>query len=235
MDLTTATPVEIDTELSALYVKQLAAKDRIERMVGDIHRYAGDRGRQVSRNRKVYKLDFIDAEAKAREFATTNDPNARSAQYLLAKLDELRAVVTETEEASEPLEAEHDKRRWSRFFLVTSSNGHIHSSMHCSTCNPRTTYGWYPEFSGQTMAEAIAAWDERGSAEVLCTTCFPDAPSARTEKPVDDSLCPGSGTMDYPRETARRGYASGNYGICRHCDTAITISSLGRMRKHKKA
>ena len=34
---------------------------------------------------------------------------------------------------------------WSRFFLVTSSTGHVHSSTSCSTCRPTTTYGWLPE------------------------------------------------------------------------------------------
>lgn len=229
------TPVEIDTMLAELYGKRSDAEARIERLVGDIHRFAGDKGRQVSRNRKVYALDFRDAEAKAREFAATDSYDAQAAQRVLKSLDEARATIAQAEEDAEPLDAEYASRPWSRFFLVTSSNGHIHSSMHCSTCNSRTTYGWYPEFSGQTMAEAIAAWDARGSAEVLCTTCFPDAPSARTQKPVDDDLCPGSGTWDYPAETARKGYAAGNYGICRHCSQPITISSTGKMRKHKKA
>lgn len=60
---------------------------------------------------------------------------------------------------------------WSRFFLVTSSNGHVHSSMHCSTCRPTTTYGWLPELSGSTEAEAVA---DLGSN--LCSVCFPTAP-----------------------------------------------------------
>jgi hypothetical protein len=235
MDRKTATPVEIDTKLAELYGKQLAAEDRIQRLAGDIHRYAGDPGRQVSRNHRVYELDFVDAEIKARQFAATDSYEARAAQRILDTLDKMREAVLEAKRAAEPLEAEHDLRGWSRFFLVTSSDGHIHSSMHCSTCNPRTQYGWMPEVSGMTMAEAIAYWDKRGSSEILCTVCFPDAPVARTQKPVEEGLCPGSGTMDYPRETARRGYASGNYGVCSHCEQAIAISSLGRMRKHKAA
>lgn len=60
---------------------------------------------------------------------------------------------------------------WSRFFVVTSSTGHIHSSMHCSTCRPTTTYGWLPELSGKSEAEAVEA---HGPA--LCSICFPSAP-----------------------------------------------------------
>jgi len=60
---------------------------------------------------------------------------------------------------------------WSRFFLVTSSSGHIHSSMHCTTCRPTTTYGWLPELSGETEAEAVKAHGPS-----LCSVCFPGAP-----------------------------------------------------------
>lgn len=60
---------------------------------------------------------------------------------------------------------------WSRFFLVTSSKGHIHSSMSCSTCRPTTSYGWLPELSGRTEADCVA---EFGAA--LCTVCYPSAP-----------------------------------------------------------
>jgi hypothetical protein len=60
---------------------------------------------------------------------------------------------------------------WSRFFLVTSSAGHVHSSMHCSTCRPTTRYGWLPALSGQDEPTAVA---ELGP--TLCTVCFPSAP-----------------------------------------------------------
>jgi hypothetical protein len=60
---------------------------------------------------------------------------------------------------------------WSRFFVVTSSTGHIHSNMRCSTCRWTTTFGWLPNLSGLTEADAVA---ECGPA--LCSVCFPSAP-----------------------------------------------------------
>lgn len=60
---------------------------------------------------------------------------------------------------------------WSRFFLVTSSTGHVHSSMGCSTCNPMTTFAPVVRLSGSTDAEALEL-----VGETLCTVCFPDAP-----------------------------------------------------------
>jgi hypothetical protein len=72
-------------------------------------------------------------------------------------------------------DAEAQYTGWSRFFLVTSSTGHIHSSMHCDTCYDSTTYGWLPELSGLLEAHAVMA-----HGEVLCTRCFPNAPTGDT-------------------------------------------------------
>jgi hypothetical protein len=66
---------------------------------------------------------------------------------------------------------------WDRFFLVPG--GHIHSSMHCSTCNRMTngwnsvatTFVWLTDLSGLDIEAAI---NEYGS--ILCTVCYPDAP-----------------------------------------------------------
>jgi hypothetical protein len=60
---------------------------------------------------------------------------------------------------------------WSRFFLVTNTNGHIHRSMSCSTCFYSTQFSWLTELSGLTEAEAVAEYGE-----ILCTVCFPSAP-----------------------------------------------------------
>lgn len=64
---------------------------------------------------------------------------------------------------------------WSRYFLVTSSSGHVHSSLACSTCYWDTRYAALPELSGLTDADAVAAYGE-----ILCSVCFPDAPVAWT-------------------------------------------------------
>jgi hypothetical protein len=60
---------------------------------------------------------------------------------------------------------------WSRFFLVTNVNGHIHSGTNCSTCRWDTSFAWLPELSGLTEADAV---EEYG--EILCSICFPSAP-----------------------------------------------------------
>ncbi len=72
---------------------------------------------------------------------------------------------------SDIAEAEQLYTGWSRYFLVTSSSGHIHSSLHCSTCRPTTTFGWLPELSGRDEAQAVDA-----CGPTLCSVCFPEAP-----------------------------------------------------------
>lgn len=67
------------------------------------------------------------------------------------------------------------KHRWSRFYLVLNNNGHIHRDTSCSTCFATTEYGWLPQLSGLTEADAVA---DQG--EILCSICFPSAPVAWT-------------------------------------------------------
>lgn len=257
MDLTTATPVEIDTKLAEINTATREAQAKADSawnsVVRAATRYVGKEGKWERVGRKTVALKATDEEIKealveAAEFegqditalpTATERVKAWNGRDLIeaqAAFEEIADKVPAIKATALPYEAEYVQRGgWSRFFLVTSSAGHIHSSQSCSTCNLRTTYGWYPDFSGQTMAEAIAAWDERGSAEVLCSTCFPDAPVARTKPQADPNECPGSGTHSYPRETARLGFYSGNYGICSHCDQQITVTTTGKMRKHRKS
>lgn len=69
--------------------------------------------------------------------------------------------------------AKHEEAytNWSRFWLVTSSDGHIHRNRWCSTCRPRTAFALLPELSGLDESEAVEAY---GS--ILCSVCFPSAP-----------------------------------------------------------
>ena len=76
--------------------------------------------------------------------------------------------------------AEYDSRPWSRYFLVTSSDGHIHSSESCSTCNKgvnATEFALVPYLSGSSVDVAVA---DLGSA--LCSVCFPEAPVESREQ-----------------------------------------------------
>jgi hypothetical protein len=64
---------------------------------------------------------------------------------------------------------------WSRFFIVNNVGGHIHRTMSCSTCYPTTEFGWLPNLSGLTEADAVEEWGG-----ILCSVCFPSAPVEHT-------------------------------------------------------
>ena len=92
--------------------------------------------------------------------------NAAAVRYAeaLAALQGAHAAIVEHEVAY---------TGWNRYFLVVSSSGHVHRSMSCSTCNPRTAYSPVVALSGQTDAAAV---DLVG--ETLCSVCYPEAPVA---------------------------------------------------------
>jgi hypothetical protein len=61
--------------------------------------------------------------------------------------------------------------RWTRAFLVGNTNGHVHSSMHCSTCYDTTEFIWLTEYSDHAEDEIVSDAGERA-----CTVCYPTAP-----------------------------------------------------------
>jgi hypothetical protein len=212
MDLSTATPREIDTALGEIYVRLYTAR----REIAQIEKWVED-----------YEKGL---EAKA-----SSPFPGRYSSYTEEGLDDLRVRLADAQNTSFgiraetlPYDEEFDRRGgWSRFWLVTNNGGHIHSSMHCSTCRPTTEFAWLPEVSGKTEAEAVA---EHGA--ILCTVCFPSAPVEWTQGKQDDS-CPGSGRYYDSSLPHRSGYVSGNWAECPVCHTNQTLTSAYKIRKHK--
>lgn len=109
------------------------------------------------------------AYVRNRRPAKLADALAAAAPEAIAKREAAQAALTAAVEAIRAHEEAYTG--WNRYFLVTSSAGHVHRSMHCSTCNPRTTYAPVVALSGQTDTEAVELLGE-----TLCTVCFPEAP-----------------------------------------------------------
>lgn len=163
--------------LAELYKTRLELEIRIDWQVSTIHHAAGDKQTYVRYgrgHRRVWGLTFEQAHTVAKDklekgaLMAWDERNARKAIEALAAI---RADLEWIADRTNELERHYREAPWSRFFLVTSSSGHVHSSMHCSTCYATTTYGWLPELSGLDEQAAVA---ELGPA--LCSVCFPDAP-----------------------------------------------------------
>lgn len=121
----------------------------------------GEPGNYIGNRRRVKVQDLLDR--------LPDDHQAVTAFH------KAQAAVTDAEAAI----VEHEKAYtgWSRFFLVTSSAGHVHSSMRCVTCYPQTRYAPVVGLSGSTEEQAAAILGD-----TLCSVCFPSVGSGRPSK-----------------------------------------------------
>lgn len=164
-------PQTHDTKLAALYwdlakaqQQQLVQRQRIIRSAGIVaRRWGKDTKRGWGSEEEYHTFDDAAVILSQRE--------DRDSSVLLAELEQTTGLIEATEEAIEIAESEYIG--WSRYFVVTSSNGHIHSSMRCTTCYATTTYGWMPELSGSTEEAAVKVLGT-----TLCSECFKSAPVA---------------------------------------------------------
>ena len=181
MNLTTATPAEIDTELARLYAEELQIQAKLTSALTSVHYAAGDK-KGYRGSRAAWLMSDNEALAKAAEVAesTAMAHVVESARKALADFDTVHEAIAANEAATGNLDAEYLSRGgWTRAFLVVSNGtGHVHRSMHCSTCYPTTVFNWLPEFSGKDEAEIVEAAGERA-----CTVCYPSAPVDVLKRP----------------------------------------------------
>lgn len=191
------TPKETDTALAALWHEVTEVEQRIGYATSTLLHLAGARyyyrgSRRVTDMTVEVAIEILTAEAaRVEPYREAHKRPAESDGYVgidwaewhgavapydldkiepaIAKRAELFAQLDELHVRIDALEATYTG--WSRFFLVTSSAGHVHSSTHCSTCRPTTAFGWLPELSGKSEATAVA---ELGP--TLCSVCYPSAP-----------------------------------------------------------
>jgi hypothetical protein len=72
----------------------------------------------------------------------------------------------------------YDQDPWTRAFLVLASNGHVHSSMDCSTCFPTTRYNWLVQYSNDEESTIV-----EDAGQDACTICYPSAPADVLNRP----------------------------------------------------
>jgi hypothetical protein len=86
----------------------------------------------------------------------------------ISRRDQALAIIN----AAEAIWAENGC--WSRFFLVTNGNGHVHRERNCPTCYPTTRFAWLVELAGADETEMVATYGSDA-----CTVCFPSAPTMK--------------------------------------------------------
>lgn len=175
MDLTTlTTPLEVDEALAAEFMKL----DQLERRAAsltDTAQWALGTRRPGGYGAFRYTTTAAEAWERVEKAAADGDKyhvhlGRKPSEHLARRAE----TAAETAAQWAQINALEDLYTgWSRFFVVTSSAGHVHCSRSCHTCRPTTTYGWLPNLSGKSEAEAVA---KLGPA--LCSVCFPTAPVA---------------------------------------------------------
>jgi hypothetical protein len=146
-DTASLSPVEVDTQLAALYSALSKAENRRKGVVRAIRRLLSQRS--LAPWEELSLADY--------------NKSLGSCEKEIARLSDSIA----------PLQAEWVARgRWARYFLVNNTGGHVHSSMHCKTCFPTTRFSWLVDLADQPVADMIEEWGE-----MACTVCWPDAPS----------------------------------------------------------
>lgn len=267
-------PVEVDT----LYLARLAAYDRAvhgaEYAAREVVQTAGIHVTGIrldALGRKHHENVYVHPDCGLRAYGTHDwsvvEPHVLTVERVieegLARPDAARALAAAEERLGEAsvarkeCEYEYESRPWSRYWLVTSSDGHIHASRHCSTCNKGrspTGFALAAYLSGKSEAEAVA---DLGPA--LCSVCYPSAPVESTEQARISaglalalrehgceafqkaraeaaakatkraaSQCPGSGQIG--ERDPRPGYPSSI--VCPCCGQSSRRTATGKIRPH---
>lgn len=231
INLTTATPREIDERLMALYLNDQRASHKLNSAIQDLHYALGERDIYFSPTRKRWPTTTEQALKAVRARGTERLPlyagNGTFASTAEA-YDNAIATLKAIEEQTKPFHEEFARRPWSRFFYVQNNNGHIHSSMICSTCNRNgssTQFAWNPELSGLDEAAAVEKLGPK-----LCTVCFPTAPVEWTAGTPKPARCAGSGRNHISGTGCRVGMRQ--YGECPVCHETQLLTGSG-IRAHK--
>lgn len=182
MDLSTKTPVEIDTMLAALDGAAWDLRSKAMRAAETVYRIAGARPNHYTRG-----WSMTEAEATEKVQAIVDDETAlrwdrQAAEKALAAVKALDEAIAANRAEQAPLHAEYNRRPWTRAFLVQGNNGHVHSSMYCSTCNKGnepTQFVWMIDYSGASEEQIVEDAGERA-----CTVCYPTAPVSVLSRPT---------------------------------------------------
>jgi hypothetical protein len=174
--------VVVDAQIAAdrAYEADLAARlpgMSPEGVDGELAEKWNEKGKIAARLQSATRsLDYIKSRhAKARATGATLHPwdeeeLAKAQEYVATQ----SARLAKAARREDPYSAEFRRRGgWSRYYLVIGSgNGHLHTSMNCSTTYDTTQYAWNPDLSGHSQDEAIEEFGEK-----CCTVCMPDAPA----------------------------------------------------------
>lgn len=127
MNVTTATPVEIDTALAQL-----------ENEIGEQYAIRDQAFRQLRRLAKGQMLAGATKESLGEE------------------VERAEALLEDLEAAAMPYRNEFVRRGgWNRYYMVDNTGGHLHTTRSCRTTYASTSWYWMVEMSGMERWDAV--------------------------------------------------------------------------------
>jgi hypothetical protein len=185
VDITTATPPQVDEMLRTVGLDQASLFGRAGQAIVTIRKALGQvasehrEGRGRDRHTvTVWPTTDVEAEDAARAL----DPATPSQEHMagfygrpatvgdaVAALDTLRATNREMTAQLDEGRAEFQRRGgWTRYYRVNASNGHVHTSTACRNTYATTLWQWPTNLSGADGDQVV---EFAGS--LTCLTCFP--------------------------------------------------------------
>jgi hypothetical protein len=168
--------VEIDTRIADISHELWRLGFDRNRKAESVHYAAGDKripGPKDARGRYDMVWELTTPQAAAKVAALPADHHGH---YSVSEWQAVCHEITTLGQEQADLSQVWYEHRWSRFYFVTNTNGHIHKDTSCSTCYDSTEFQWLTHLSDQTEAEAVADWGK-----VLCSVCYPSAPTEWTD------------------------------------------------------
>lgn len=250
MDLTTATPTQIDTYRATLYAEATSRHNDIDTVADTLHRAANDTRETHKRNGRIYRgawnMCHDDAAREARRAlpALANDRAARVRKAIVTYEAATTALTMIRGDIDNTVDEYNRRGGWTRAYLCLTPGGHVHASAYCSTLNNGPTssdVALLPQYSGQDEDTIVKDAGYRA-----CTVCYPSAPvgdaSTLPTVPMTDKeraaaareaanpTCSGSGKCAREHGT---GYVSGGrYAVCNECGQSVSVTSTVKFRKH---
>jgi hypothetical protein len=149
MSVTKEFAVKIDTELSSWYDKRWDLSNKLE---------------SAHETKKFYDRHY---PYQVEEIAK-----------IQTEIDSIKSKISAVNVEINKLNAIYNQDPWTRAFLVINSNGHVHSSMDCSTCFATTRYNWLIQYSNDDEKTIV-----EDAGQDACTVCYPSAPADVLNRP----------------------------------------------------
>jgi hypothetical protein len=147
---TTATPAEIDAEINRIDAEIATADANITQALKTIER-----------------VDNV-KEGSYDSYYWTPEKRAGAVAQVEANIAAIETLRTE----AAPLHARYAAERWTRYYLVNNSNGHVHTHKGCRTCFTTTQFIWLTDESGRSHEDLTG-----DAGELSCAECFPNLPA----------------------------------------------------------